>query len=176
VGRRRGRPPKNPAPPPLAEDPAQLAAEAAGATELPATPAGKRGGARRRPGGAGAAAPTTDAGAPGAVAPPPVGGEVTFPVEAIAAVHGELWNALAKRLRSRWALSEAGAFEMGRSAEIVMRQYLGPYLAEHAALCAYLMTQAAALLALLAMREEPQEKPKPLPDSGVARAAAQPAA
>jgi len=165
-------------PPPFTEDPELLARDAdvagVGADE---TQPGKRRRDRKssRAGDARADSPGPAMG-PGAVAPPPIGGEVTFPIEAIAAVHGELWNALAKRLRSRWQLSEAGAFEMAKSGEIVMRQYLGPFLAEHAALAAYLMTQAAALLALLALREEPQQKPAPLPDSGLARAAAQPAA
>jgi hypothetical protein len=107
------------------------------------------------------------------VAPAPIGGEVVFPVEAIAAVHLDLWNGLARKLRSRWALSREGAAEMARYGEICIRQYLGPYLAQHAALAAYAMTQATALIALLALREEPEKKPAPLPESGLARAAAQ---
>jgi len=158
---------RNAAPPGLAEDPAQLAAEAS------AAPAGPTDGPARNGKKIRAADRQLESGGPGSVAPPPTGGEVIFPVEAIAAVHADVWKALARRMRSRYQLSPEGAQEMARYAEVCIRQYLGPLLAQHAALAAYLMTQGTALVALLALREEPEKKPQPLPESGVARAAAQ---
>ena len=149
---------KPPAPPGLAEDPAALEAEAAGAApprdEAPGPKSGKK-----KP----AAGPARRAAAP---EPEPT---IPFPVEAIALLHLELWNALAKKLRSRYELSANGAQEMANYAELCIRQYLGPYLAEHAALAAYVMTQGAAVLALLALRDTPNPAAAPAPGAAPAR-------
>lgn len=176
-------------PPGLSEDPEQLAGEAAAGGDPAVADDGPRASHRerarpgRRPGRPPGRPRKGDRFAfesvpPGASVPPPVGGEVTFPVEALAFLHLELWNVIAVRLRSRWALSPEGAAEMARYGEIMIRQYLGPYLAEHAALAAYAVTQCTALVAVMAMRDtspapskSPPDVPVDLPLSGLAVAA-----
>lgn len=149
---RRGRPRKrHHVPPSLAEDPEQLAREAE-AAEASAS-AERPGGGKPKP----KAARADAGGAAGAAEPP----GLPFPVEALALLHLELYGWLGKRLRSRYRLSEAGAAEMARYAELCIRQYLGPYLAEHAALAGYMMTQATALIAVVALREPAPKEPKP---------------
>src|SRR5262245_46570393 len=113
--RRPGRPRKDApgVPPGLAEDPELLAGEAAAVGGGPDSGGARSRDARRRKGPAPwRGSPDTDT--PGAAAPTPMGGEVQFPVEALAVLHLEIWNAMAVKLRSRWQLSREGAAEMAR--------------------------------------------------------------
>jgi hypothetical protein len=45
---------------------------------------------------------------------------------------------------------------MAKGADLVLRQYLGPHLADHAPLVMYGLTQLTALLACFTLRERPQ--------------------
>lgn len=162
---KRGRRPKSEGlPPNLRESADALAQEVADAGEPLEAPRARA----KTKKGRRAQAYDMDTGEPaGTVAMPPAA-DLPFPVEAIALMHRELWNALAERLRSRYQLSAEGAHEMATYAEICIRQYLGPYLAEHAALAGYLMTQAAALVSLVAMREAPKKPATPAVPQGLA--------
>lgn len=126
-------------PPSLAEDPEQLAAEAAGAPRAGDGAPGPKGEKRKR-------------GRPPGAAAAPAEPVIPFPVEALAVLHRELWTIIARAFRSRYQLTEQGAFEMAQYAEICLRQYVGPTLAEHTPLAGYLMTQTAALLGVMALR------------------------
>lgn len=93
--------------------------------------------------------------------------EIAFPVEALAMLHREVWLMIAKGLRSQFILSEEGAAEMAKFADLCLRQYAGPLLSEHAALAAYVMTQLTALGAVLVLRvpKEPTARIAPAPSA-----------
>jgi hypothetical protein len=78
---------------------------------------------------------------------------VEFPIEALSLMHFEIWRYIAKRLKSEYKISEQGAKEMGLYASLCIKQYLGPYLAQHQALAAYLLTQTTALTICIVTRE-----------------------
>ena len=137
--------PRTGVPPSLEESPANLAAEAA-AAEAGAAGDGDKPPKRKR------GRPTKEEAAAAAAAD-----AVPFPVEALAILHFELWRMVAASMRSRYQLSEEGAREMAAYAEVCIRQYVGPSLAEHTPLAAYLMTQGAAVMACFALRQVPGE-------------------
>lgn len=83
--------------------------------------------------------------------------EIPFPKEALAVVHKGVWTFIAKSLRSDFTLTPQGADEMAIWADLCLRQYLSPYLAEHAALAGYVLTQCAAFGMVIALRR-PKEK------------------
>jgi hypothetical protein len=91
----------------------------------------------------------------------PVTPLVEFPVEALSLAHREIWHFVAKRLQSQYRLSEEGAKEMGNYASLVIAQYLGPYLAKHQALAAYMLTQVTALTVIIVTREPKPKEEKP---------------
>jgi len=83
----------------------------------------------------------------------PARAESIFPPESLAELHTAAWTWIAKALRSRYQLSEKGALEMGRCADLLIRKYIGPALEDNAELAAYSFTQLTALLACVALRD-----------------------
>lgn len=76
-----------------------------------------------------------------------------FPVEALAELHHTIWTYIGKGLRSRYHVTKETSAEMARYCDLMLRQSIGPALAENAPLALYLVTQVTALAACLAMRE-----------------------
>lgn len=87
--------------------------------------------------------------------------EVSFPVEALAILHRQVWEGLATLFRSAYHLSEEAAREMASYADLCLRQYAGPALAEHSALAAYSMTVLTHLAALLVVKKPVETSAKP---------------
>jgi hypothetical protein len=91
---------------------------------------------------------------------------VDFPVESLTLIHSELWKGIAKMARSSYIVSEDAAREMGALSAIVLKQYLGPALADHAPLGAYLFSQLSAIVMVMTTRQAkpaPKLEEKPVP-------------
>jgi hypothetical protein len=71
-----------------------------------------------------------------------------------------IWTLIGKSLRSRYRITKPAADEMAKHADLVLRQYLGPVLADNAPLALYALTQFTALAAAFTLREPAQPVPK----------------
>jgi hypothetical protein len=137
-------------PPSVAESPEQLEKDAA------ALAGGAPGEERRGPG----RPPGSKTKKPGPVP------AFEFPLEALALAHKGIWDFAGDRLRSDFRISTEGALEMARFADLCLRQYVMPFLADHAALAGYLLTQVSTLAAMIASRRPGKVAPQPAPKEG----------
>jgi hypothetical protein len=87
--------------------------------------------------------------------------EIQYPIEAITQVHKGIWDWIAASMKSEYRLSEQGAHEMAVYADLCLRQYVTPVLAEHACLAAYLFSQVTALSVCVLMRKGKKDGPSP---------------
>jgi len=102
-------------------------------------------------------------GRPPGPARPAARAEPILPPESLAELHIAAWTWIAKSLRSRYQLSDKGALEMGRCADLLIRKYVGPALEGNAELAAYSFTQLTALLACVALRDIGDKPAAPAP-------------